>query len=58
MVMLLTEWAHVRRRDTNQARLDALPGVVAYMNERRPHGSLDGQSPMGALVNNVSWNHR
>jgi transposase InsO family protein len=54
---LLTEWAYVRRYDTNQARLDALPAFVAYYNERRPHGSLDGQSPMTALVNNVSVNH-
>jgi transposase InsO family protein len=54
---LLTEWAYVRRYDTNQARLDALPGFIAYYNERRPHGSLDGQSPMTALVNNVSGNH-
>jgi hypothetical protein len=42
---LLTEWAYLRRYDTNQARLDALPGFIAYYNERRPHGSLDGQSP-------------
>ena len=54
---LLTEWAYVRRYDTNQARLDALPGFIAYYNERRPHGSLDGQSPMTALVNNLSGNH-
>jgi transposase InsO family protein len=54
---LLTEWAYVRRYDTNQARLDALPAFIAYYNERRPHGSLDGQSPMTALVNNVSGNH-
>ena len=54
---LLREWAYVRRYDTNQARLDALPGFVDDYNERRPHGSLDGQSPMTVLVNNVSVNH-
>ena len=54
---LLTEWAYVRRYDTNQARLDALPAFIAYYNERRPHRSLDGQSPMTVLVNNVSGNH-
>lgn len=54
---LLTEWAYVRRYDTNRARLDALPAFVAYYNERRPHGSLNGQSPMTVLVNNVSGNH-
>jgi transposase InsO family protein len=54
---LLTEWAYLRRYETNQARLEALPGFVTYYNERRPHGSLSGQSPMTALVNNVSGNH-
>ena len=54
---LLTEWAYVRRYDTNEARLDALPAFIANYNERRPHGSLDGRSPMTVLVNNVSGNH-
>ena len=54
---LLTEWAYVRRYDTNQDRLDALPGFIDRYNCRRPHGSLNGQSPMTVLVNNVSGNH-
>ena len=54
---LLAEWAYARRYDTNQARLDALPAFVANYNERRPHGSLAGRTPMSALVNNVSGNH-
>ena len=54
---LLREWAYVRRYDTNQARLDALPGFVDGYNRERPHGSLDGQTPMSVLVNNVSGNH-
>jgi transposase InsO family protein len=54
---LLTEWAYVRRYDTNQARLDALSGFVDHYNQARPHGSLNGQSPMTVLVNNVSGNH-
>lgn len=54
---LLVEWAYVRRYDTNQARLDALPDFVERYNHTRPHGSLDGQSPMTVLVNNVSVNH-
>jgi len=54
---LLTEWAYVRRYDTNAARLDALSGFVDHYNRTRPHGSLDGQSPMTVLVNNVSGNH-
>ena len=35
---LLAEWAYVRRYDTNQARLEALPAFIAYYNEQRPHG--------------------
>ena len=54
---LLNEWAYVRRYETNQARLDALSAFVAHYNERRPHGSLAGRSPMTVLVNNVSGNH-
>ena len=54
---LLAEWAYVRRYDTNQARLDALPGFVDRYNCERPHGSLNGQPPMTVLVNNVSGNH-
>ena len=54
---LLSEWAYVRRYDTNQARLDALPAFVDHYNRARPHGSLNGQSPMTVLVNNLSGNH-
>ncbi len=54
---LLAEWAYVRRYDTNQARLDALPRFVDEYNRDRPHGSLDGRPPLSVLVNNVSGNH-
>jgi len=54
---LLAEWAYVRRYDTNQARLDALPAFIERYNRTRPHGSLNGQAPMTVLVNNVSGNH-
>jgi len=54
---LLAEWAYVRRYDTNQARLDALPDFVERYNQRRSHSSLNGQSPMTALVSNMSGNH-
>jgi transposase InsO family protein len=54
---LLREWAYVRRYDTTQARLDALPAFVRCCNEQRPHGSLAGETPMSVLVNNVSGNH-
>jgi len=54
---LLREWAYVRRYDTNQARLAALPGSVEDYNERRGHGSPGGRTPMSVLVNNMSVNH-
>jgi transposase InsO family protein len=54
---LLAEWAYLRRYDTNQARLDVLPDFVERYNQRRSHGSLNGESPMTVLVNNVSGNH-
>jgi transposase InsO family protein len=54
---LLREWAYARRYDTNQDRLDALPAFVERYNERRPHGSLGGRTPMAVLVNDVSGNH-
>jgi transposase InsO family protein len=54
---LLREWAYVRRYDTNDARLAALPAFVEDYNERRSHGSLGGRTPMSVLVNNVSGNH-
>jgi transposase InsO family protein len=54
---LLREWAYVRRYDTNDARLAALPAFVEDYNERRGHGSLGGRTPMSVLVNNVSVNH-
>ena len=54
---LLAEWAYVRMYGTNQARLDALPAWLVHYNTGRPHGSLDGRTPMSVLVNNVSGNH-
>jgi len=54
---LLREWAFVRRYNTNDARLAALPAFVEDYNERRGHGSLGGRTPMSVLVNNVSVNH-
>jgi transposase InsO family protein len=54
---MLREWAYVRRYDTNQARLDALPTFVAEYNSERPHASLGDRTPMSVLVNNVSGNH-
>ena len=53
---LLHEWAYGRAYTTNQERLTALPGFVAFYNRGRPHTALGGRSPWDA-VNNVSGDH-
>ena len=50
---LLTEWAYARHYDTNQARLDALPGWLEHYNRTRPHTAIGNQPPIQAL-NNLS----
>jgi transposase InsO family protein len=54
---LLDEWAYVRPYRSNDERLLALPEFVERYNHHRPHTSLEGHTPMAALVNNVSGNH-
>jgi transposase InsO family protein len=53
---LLKEWAYARAYRSNSERLVALPGFVDFYNQRRPHTSLGGLSPM-AVVNNVHGDH-
>ena len=43
--------------ETNLARLDARPAWLTHYNTGRPHGSLDGRTPMSVLVKDVSRNH-
>jgi transposase InsO family protein len=54
---LLDEWAYARPYGSNNERLVALPDFVDRYNHHRPHTSLEGLTPMAALVNNVSGNH-
>jgi len=51
------EWSYVRLFRSNAERLACLPDWVDTYNRRRPHTSLGGQSPMDALVKNVSGNY-
>jgi transposase InsO family protein len=53
---LVREWAYARLYTSNDERLAALPGFVDFYNQRRPHTSLGGLSPM-AVVNNVHGDH-
>lgn len=51
------EWCYVRLYRSNEERLAALPNWLDTYNRRRPHTALGGQSPMDALVKNVSGNY-
>jgi hypothetical protein len=50
---LLAEWAYPRLYRTNDERLAALPGWVAYFNDERTHIALGGITPTAALVNDL-----
>jgi transposase InsO family protein len=54
---LLEEWAYRRRYRSNAERCRALAGWLRRYHHRRPHTSLDGLTPMAALVNNARGKH-
>ena len=43
-------WAYRRPYDSSAERIAALPGFLAYYNGYRPHGGLDGDTPLGRLT--------
>jgi transposase InsO family protein len=43
-------WAYKRPYDSTAERIAALPRFLAYYNEYRPHGGLDGDTPLGRLT--------
>ena len=47
--ILQAEWAYQRPYYSNDERLDALPGFLAYYNHRRPHGGIGGAAPTSRL---------
>ncbi|MGI8562359.1 MAG: integrase core domain-containing protein [Candidatus Dormibacter sp.] len=50
----LREWAYAQLYLSNQERVQALPLWLAYYNHHRTHTELKDQTPMAALVSNVS----
>ena len=54
---LIHEWAYGRLYHSNGERLERLPTWVHEYNTVRTHTSLDGITPMEALVNNLRGNH-
>jgi transposase InsO family protein len=46
---LIREWAYARPFTHSRFRIRALPPWLRYYNQRRPHGSLDGQPPISRL---------
>jgi transposase InsO family protein len=42
-------WAHRRPYDSSAERIAALQGFLSYCNGYRPHGGLDGDTPLGRL---------
>jgi transposase InsO family protein len=43
-------WAYKRPYDSTAERTAALPGFLTYYNGYRPHGGLDGDTPLGRLT--------
>jgi transposase InsO family protein len=54
---LLEEWAYERPYHSNAERRRAFARWLGLYSHRRPHGALDGLSPMAVLINNASGNH-
>lgn len=46
---LLREWAYAKPYPSSGRRKGALPAFIDRYNRRRPHASLNGQSPSEAL---------
>ena len=46
---LLREWAYVRPYTSSRRRAIALPRWLEYYNHHRPHGALEGNSPLSRL---------
>jgi transposase InsO family protein len=46
---LIREWAYLRPYRTSKLRARALPIFLGYYNNKRPHGSLGGRSPISRI---------
>ncbi len=47
-------WAYKRPYDSTAERIAALPRFLRYYNGYRPHGGLDGDTPLGRLRSTTS----
>ena len=47
--IMQAEWAYQRPYYSNRERLNALPGLLAYYNHRRPRGGIGGTTPVSRL---------
>ncbi len=58
---LMRQWAYARSYDTSIERAAALQPYLRWYNRQRPHGSLDGRTPLRTLRmlhgNNVLGDH-
>ena len=50
MKLLQNGWAYRRRYESGAERLTALEGYLVYYNRYRPHGGLDGATPLQRLA--------
>ena len=54
MKILQNGWAYKRPCDSTAERIAALPRFLNYNNGYRPHGGLDGDTPMSRLRSTTS----
>jgi len=47
---MLREWAYKRPYPSSKRRIAALAGWLRYYNQRRPHGALNGRSPISRVA--------
>jgi transposase InsO family protein len=52
--ILQNGWAYRRPYDSTAERIAALPRFLTYYNGYRPHGGLDGDTPLGRLRSTTS----
>ena len=51
---LQNAWAYRTPYDLTAERIAALPGLLTYCNAWRPHGGLDGDTPLGRIRSTTS----
>lgn len=54
MELIQNGWAYRRPYRSGEERLDALGRYLVYYNGCRPHGGLDGDTPLGRLRSTTS----